>query len=56
VPRITIPESGDAELVVEKREVRLTNLNKPFWPERGITKGLLIQYYADMARPVATHS
>jgi len=48
-PRITIPDSGDAKFVVDKREVRLTNLNKPFWPERGITKGMLIQYYADVA-------
>jgi bifunctional non-homologous end joining protein LigD len=55
VPRITIPEGGDAKLVVEKREVRLTNLDKPFWPERGITKGRLIQYYADMAPILLPH-
>jgi bifunctional non-homologous end joining protein LigD len=55
VPRITIPESGDATLVVEKREVRLTNLDKPFWPERGITKGRLIQYYADIAHVLLPH-
>jgi bifunctional non-homologous end joining protein LigD len=55
VLRITIPESGDAKLVVEKREVRLTNLDKPFWPERGITKGLLIQYYADVAPVLLPH-
>jgi len=55
VPRITIPESGDAKLVVEKREVRLTNLDKPFWPERGITKGGLIQYYADLAPVLLPH-
>ena len=55
MPRITIPESGDAKLVVEKREVRLTNLDKPFWPERGITKGGLIQYYADLAPVLLPH-
>jgi len=55
VPRVTIPESGDAKLVVETREVRLTNLNKPFWPERGITKGMLIQYYADIAPVLLPH-
>jgi bifunctional non-homologous end joining protein LigD len=53
--RITIPENGDAKLVVDKREVRLTNLNKPFWPERGITKGMLIQYYADIAAALLPH-
>ena len=55
MPRITIPVSGDAKLVVDKREVRLTNLDKPFWPERGITKGRLIQYYADIASVLLPH-
>src|ERR1044071_1505891 len=50
-----IPASGDAKLVVDKREVRLTNLDKPFWPERGITKGMLIQYYADVAAVLLPH-
>jgi len=52
---MTIPDSGDVTLVVEKREVRLTNLDKPFWPDRGITKGGLIQYYADVARVLLPH-
>jgi bifunctional non-homologous end joining protein LigD len=55
VPPIKIPETGDVKLVVEKREVRLTNLQKPFWPERGITKGMLIQYYADVAPVLLPH-
>ena len=37
------------------REVRLTNLRKLFWPERGITKGGLIQYYADVAPVLLPH-
>ena len=55
MPRITIPASGDATLIVDTREVRLTNLNKPFWPERGITKGMLVQYYADVAPVLLPH-
>jgi bifunctional non-homologous end joining protein LigD len=55
VPRIKIPETGDVKLVVKTREVRLTNLQKPFWPERGITKGMLIQYYADVAPVLLPH-
>jgi bifunctional non-homologous end joining protein LigD len=48
--RTTIPTDVDnATLVVDGREVRLTNLRKPFWPELGVTKGALIQYYADVA-------
>ena len=53
--RVTIPERGDAKLVVDTREVRLTNLDKPFWPERGISKGMLIQYYADVAPVMLPH-
>jgi bifunctional non-homologous end joining protein LigD len=53
--RITIPESGNVTLKVDGREVRLTNLDKLFWPERGITKGHLIQYYADVAPVLLPH-
>src|SRR3954468_23598407 len=54
---IKIPAASDATLVVgpAKREVRLTNLHKPFWPERKITKGMLIQYYADVAPVLLPH-
>ena len=31
------------------REVRVTNLDKIFWPEQGITKGDLLRYYRDVA-------
>lgn len=37
------------------REVRLTNLDKPFWPELGITKGDLIQYYVDVSKYLLPH-
>lgn len=37
------------------REVRLTNLDKPFWPERGITKRDLLQHYADVAPVLLPH-
>src|SRR5947209_4956313 len=39
----------NAEVSVEGKTVKLTNLEKPFWPELGITKGDLLQYYADVA-------
>ena len=57
VPPVRIPPEGDATVVVgpAKREVRLTNLHKPFWPERGITKGMLIQYYADVSPVLLPH-
>jgi bifunctional non-homologous end joining protein LigD len=54
-PRLTIPARGSATLNVQGREVRLTNLDKPFWPELGLTKGGLIQYYADVAPVLLPH-
>jgi bifunctional non-homologous end joining protein LigD len=52
---VKIPKSGSAKVHVDGRDVQLTNLDKPFWPERGITKGDLIQYYADVAPLLLPH-
>jgi bifunctional non-homologous end joining protein LigD len=38
-----------------KRELRLSNLDKPFWPDEGITKGDLIAYYRDIAEVLVPH-
>jgi bifunctional non-homologous end joining protein LigD len=54
--RLQIPTDADnATLRAGKREVRVTNLRKPFWPERGITKGDLLQYYADVSPVLLPH-
>jgi bifunctional non-homologous end joining protein LigD len=45
----------EAELAVEDRQVPLTNLQKPFWPELGITKGGLIEYYLRMGDALLPH-
>ena len=55
VPSVEIPKSGNAKLRVQGREVALTNLDKLFWPELGITKGDLIQYYADVSPVLLPH-
>ena len=53
---IAIPTQVDNVIVkVDGREVRLTNLRKPFWPDLGITKGDLLQYYADVASVLLPH-
>jgi bifunctional non-homologous end joining protein LigD len=53
---IQIPRDRDhAALTVDGKEVRLTNLRKIFWPELGLTKGDLIQYYADVADVLLPH-
>jgi bifunctional non-homologous end joining protein LigD len=54
--RLVIPKTNkDLVLAVDDRDVRLTNLAKPFWPELGITKGDLIQYYADVSPLLLPH-
>jgi bifunctional non-homologous end joining protein LigD len=57
VPRaFTIPRDRDHVVVtVDHREVRLTNLRKVFWPELGLTKGDLLQYYADVSGALLPH-
>jgi bifunctional non-homologous end joining protein LigD len=51
-----IPVHRDDVIVgVGGREVRLTNLNKPFWPARGISKRDLLQYYLDVAPVLLPH-
>jgi bifunctional non-homologous end joining protein LigD len=53
---LTIPRHQDnAVLTVAGREVRLTNLRKIFWPGLGLTKGDLLQYYADVADVLLPH-
>jgi bifunctional non-homologous end joining protein LigD len=54
--RLTIPRGEDnVILTVDRKDVRLTNLRKIFWPELGITKGDLLQYYADVADVLLPH-
>ena len=38
-----------------KRELNLSNIDKPFWPEEGITKGDLLRYYRDIAPVLVPH-
>jgi bifunctional non-homologous end joining protein LigD len=54
--RVVVPTAGDsAVLDLAGREVRLTNLTKVFWPELGLTKRDLLQYYADVAPVLLPH-
>ena len=52
--RLILPrDQNEAELTVGRKKLRLTNLQKPFWP--GITKRDLLQYYADIAPFLMPH-
>ena len=54
--RFVIPrDSPDVVVRVAGKDVRLTNLPKLFWPELGITKGDLLQYYADVSSVLLPH-
>jgi len=48
-------DRSDWEAELDGQHVRLTNLRKPFWPELGITKGDLLQYYADVSPVLLPH-
>jgi bifunctional non-homologous end joining protein LigD len=43
------------ELRIGRRTVRLSNLDKVFWPELRLTKRDLLQYYADVAPALLPH-
>jgi bifunctional non-homologous end joining protein LigD len=43
------------EVEIEGRVVKLTNLDKPFWPKLGVVKRDLIQYYINIAPVLLPH-
>ncbi len=49
------PEPVPTELRKGGRVLRLTNLDKPFWPELGIRKGDLLAYYRAVAPVLVPH-
>jgi bifunctional non-homologous end joining protein LigD len=48
-------EAMPTEIRKGKRVLKLSNLDKPFWPEEGITKGDLISYYQRVAPVLVPH-
>jgi len=56
VPAPKIPTAQDVVVLdVGGRSVRLTNLRKMFWADLRLTKGDLLQYYADIAPALLPH-
>jgi len=45
----------DKEVVIDGHTLKLTNLDKVFWPEEGYTKGDVINYYRQVARVILPH-
>src|SRR5712691_6357086 len=55
-PAIEIPnDRSDVEITAGDKKVKLTNLQKLFWPALGLTKRDLLQYYADVAPVLLPH-
>src|SRR5829696_2790762 len=56
MPVIKLPKDKKSlEVHIGKQIVKLTNLDKLFWPKLNITKADLIQYYADVAPVLLPH-
>ncbi|HEX7830045.1 MAG TPA: non-homologous end-joining DNA ligase [Thermoanaerobaculia bacterium] len=53
--RLEIPDEKELFLKFGAKEVRLTNLRKPFWKKLGITKRDLLQYYANVSPWLLPH-
>jgi bifunctional non-homologous end joining protein LigD len=53
---VSIPaQINDATITVDGTEVKLTNLQKIFWPKLKLTKRDLLQYYADVSPWLLPH-
>jgi bifunctional non-homologous end joining protein LigD len=59
---VEFPQAADARkdgdawwFEVDGRELRLSNLDKIFWPDEGYTKGDLIAYYLNVAHLIVPH-
>ncbi len=55
-PSLKLPKNkSNLEVEINDRVVKLTNLDKLFWPKLGVTKRDLIQYYIDIAPALLPH-
>jgi bifunctional non-homologous end joining protein LigD len=55
-PDTIIPRDLDTVVIRDgARQTTLTHLQKPFWPELGLTKGDLVRYYLEMAPTLVAH-
>jgi bifunctional non-homologous end joining protein LigD len=52
---LLLPDEAAAQITLGDRTVSLTNLQKPFWPELGITKRDLLQYYVNVSHVLLPH-
>lgn len=54
--QVEVTQDGDGFVTVGfDKQLRVTNIDKVFWPEDGYTKGDLVQYYASVAPLLLPH-
>jgi bifunctional non-homologous end joining protein LigD len=51
----TIGKASDQEVAIGGHKIKLSNLNKVFWPEEGFSKGDVIDYYRHIAALILPH-
>src|SRR5207245_2070173 len=52
---VRLEEPMPTRIAKGSRELQLSNLDKVFWPDEGITKGDLIRYYREVAPVLVPH-
>jgi bifunctional non-homologous end joining protein LigD len=52
---VVVPQPIESVIRAGRRELRLSNLDKPFWPDEGITKGDLLSYYRAVSPVLLPH-
>jgi bifunctional non-homologous end joining protein LigD len=50
-----VPRQLPETITRGSRQLKLSNLDKPFWPDEGITKGDLLHYYEQVAPALLPH-
>src|SRR5215216_2999346 len=56
IPQVKLPkDKNNLDVRIGEQVVKLTNLDKLFWPKLGVTKRDLIQYYLDVAPALLPH-
>jgi bifunctional non-homologous end joining protein LigD len=52
---VVAPQPIEQVVRAGRRELKLSNLGKPFWPDEGISKGDLLSYYREVAPVLVPH-
>jgi len=51
----SVGKRKESEITIDSHKIKLSNLDKVFWPEEGYTKGDVIDYYRQVAHVILPH-